>query len=235
MQRVLLTGIMIFLVAGISVAQDYPKVEIFGGYSLLKSGGSDVDDLLNAATQDAPAGATTSKWFKNGFDASFTYNLNRYVGIEAAFQHNSNDMMKFAGVVEQYPGDPVGNDYNAFLVVEDLSFMVGPKFAYRKNEKITPFAHVLFGINRIAVDQSLTINGQDFTHEFATETGIGRFSDVGFGFIAGGGIDVNVCKRIAIRPIQFDYLMGSHSRGTADFKLNGMKLSFGVVVRLGGK
>jgi opacity protein-like surface antigen len=231
MQRVLLAGIMIFLVAGIAVAQDYPKVEIFGGYSLLRSGGSDFDNLLKAATQDAPAGVTTSKWFKNGFDASFTYNLNRSFGIEAAFQRNRNDVMKFANVVEQFPGDPVGNDYNAFLVVEDLSFMVGPKFAYRKNEKITPFAHVLFGMNRVAVDPKLTINGQDFTNEFTTETGIGKSSDAGFGFIAGGGIDLNVSKHFAIRPIQFDYLMGSHS----DFKLHNMKLSFGIVVRLGGK
>lgn len=59
-------------------------------------------------------------------------------------------------------------------------------------------------------------------------------SDTGFGFIAGGGIDLKVHKNIAIRPIQIDYLLGTHENG-ADFNLHNLKLSFGVVFRLGGK
>jgi len=216
-------------------AQDFPKAEIFGGYSLLRMGGSDIDALLDAATLDAPEGVTTSKMFKKGFDASFTYNVNHIFGIEAAFQYNANDIMEFDGTVEQFPGDPVGYAYKANLDASDFSFMVGPRFAYRKVERITPFVHVLLGINRIEVTPSLTIDGEDFTDEFTSETGIGKISDTGFGFIAGGGIDVNVNKTIAIRPIQFDYLLGSHSDNADDFKLHNIKLSFGVVVRLGGK
>jgi hypothetical protein len=37
------------------------------------------------------------------------------------------------------------------------------------------------------------------------------------------------------RPIQFDYLMGRHSRNNADLILHSIKFSFGLVIRLGGK
>jgi len=232
MRRVLLAVMMLFLVAGVASAQDYPKAEIFGGYSLLRIGGSDVDALLDAATLDAPEGVSTSKLFKKGFDASFTYNVNHYFGIEAAFQYNTNDIMEFNGKVEQYPGDPVGYDYDASIDADNYSFLVGPKFAYRKVEAITPFAHVLFGFNHAKVTPSLMIDGDDYTDEFTNETGIGNISDTGFGFAAGGGIDFNVSKSVAIRPIQFDYLMGSHEDS---FKMHNIKLSFGVVIRLGGK
>lgn len=151
MQRVFLAGLMMFLVCGLAGAQDFPKVEIFGGYSLLKAGGSDFNDLLDQATVDGPEGIETSKWFTKGFDASFTYNLNHYFGLEAAIQYNTNDIMKFKGVVEQFPGDPVGFNYDASLNASDFSFMVGPKFAYRKNEWITPFAHALIGVNHISL------------------------------------------------------------------------------------
>ncbi len=235
MQRVLVAGIMIFLIAGVATAQDFPRVEIFGGYSLMRAGGGDVDDLLDAATYRAPEGASTSKMFKRGFDASFAYNVNHYFGIEAAFQYNTNDLMELDAKVEQYPGDPVGYAYKANLNADDYSFMVGPKFAYRKVGGITPFAHVLLGINNVNLTPSFTIDGDDYTDEFTNETGIGKVSDTGFGFIAGGGLDLNVCKSIAVRPIQFDYLMGRHSGSGNDFKMHNIKLSFGVVVRLGGK
>ncbi len=233
MQRVLSAGIMILLVAGIAAAQDFPKVEIFGGYSLMKIGGDDVNDLLDAATLDAPEGVETSKWFKKGFDASVAFNINDYFGIEAAFQYNTNDIMEFDGMVEQYPGDPVGYDYNASIDADNFTFLFGPKFAYRKVEGITPFAHVLFGFNHVKVTPSLKIDGADFTDQFTEETGIGEISDTGFGFLVGGGIDVKVCDAFAIRPIQFDYVMGRHSDSGADFKMHNVKLSFGVVFRLG--
>ena len=44
-----------------------------------------------------------------------------------------------------------------------------------------------------------------------------------------------VYKRIAVRAIQVDYLMGSNLRGSEEFKLHNAKFSFGVVFRLGGK
>jgi hypothetical protein len=70
---------------------------------------------------------------------------------------------------------------------------------------------------------------------FTGETGIGKISDTGLGFIAGGGIDMKVSKTIAARPIQFDYLMGRHSIFGDNSKLHNIKISFGIVFRLGGK
>jgi hypothetical protein len=235
MQRILLTGIMVFLACGITAARDFPKAEIFCGYSVMAARGSYIDNLLGAATLDAPTGTATSKWFKKGFDASFAYNVYPYFGIEAGFQYNANDVMEFTGNVAQHSGDKAGSAYHTYLDTNVLSFMAGPKLAYRKNKQITPYAHVLFGITRVQVTPSLTIDGQNYTGEFTNETGIGKISDVGFGLAAGGGIDIKAHKNIAIRPIQLDYLMGRHLYYGDSSVLHNVKFSFGVVVRLDGE
>ena len=236
MQRVFLAAMMIFLFAGIAGAQDFPKAEIFGGYSLMRLGGENFSGFLDEISgPNAPEGVTTSRWLKKGFDASLTYNLNRYLGIEAAFQYNTGRIMKFRGIVEQYPGDPIGYAYNAHIDANDFSFAVGPKIAYRKARGITPFAHVLVGVNRVKLTPALTVDGENVTDQFREEIGVDKDADTGFGLIAGGGIDLNINKSFAIRPIQFDYLMGNGGSPLSIFKLHNAKLSFGVVVRLGGK
>lgn len=94
---------------------------------------------------------------------------------------------------------------------------------------------MLFGVHRIKLTPALTVDGEDVTSQFSEEIGIARDADTGFGLIAGGGIDLNVHKAFAIRPIQFDYVMGNHGDSGADFTLHNAKLSFGVVIRLGVK
>jgi opacity protein-like surface antigen len=231
MKRVLFAGILISLVVGMAVAQDFPKAELFGGYSLVRISGNDAANLLKAASTDAPTGTTTSRVFKKGFDASFTYNLKSYVGIEIAGQYNTNDVMKFNGKVPQFPGDTVGYNYKASVKMDDFSVMVGPKFAYRKHEKVTPYAHILMGLDRLQITPSLVIDGTDLTSAFTTETGIKNLSSYGFGLIIGGGIDLNINDYFAVRPIQLDFLMGKR----ADFASYNAKISFGVVFRFGTK
>ena len=55
--------------------------------------------------------------------------------------------------------------------------------------------------------------------------------DTGFAAVFGGGIDMNVRKKFAVRLIQADYFLTKH-RGES---WNNMSLSFGVVLRFGGK
>jgi hypothetical protein len=58
--------------------------------------------------------------------------------------------------------------------------------------------------------------------------GIGGFSDSAFTFGAGGGVDIAVNRRLAIRAIQFDW-MGSF----VDILEDNVRLGFGVVVKFG--
>ena len=87
-------------------------------------------------------------------------------------------------------------------------YLVGPRFAARSG-RATLFAHALVGGAR-------------------GNAGIGGFSDSAFALGVGGGVDVDVNRRLAIRAIQFDW-MGSF----VDILEDNVRLGFGVVVKMG--
>lgn len=222
MRHILYVVTVIILTAGVAAAQDFPRTEIFGGYSLLKIGGSDVDALINQFEITAPSevSVTSSRLFKKGFDASVAINANEYFGIEANFLYNRGDLLTAVGTVE-------GQDVDAKITVSDFAFMAGPRFTSRKNERLTPFAHALFGVDHIKLDPSLIVGGTDLSEDLSD---FGA-SDNGFGMAFGGGIDVKVNEVFGIRLIQADYFMAKHEDAT----VNNLILSFGAVISLGGQ
>jgi hypothetical protein len=54
------------------------------------------------------------------------------------------------------------------------------------------------------------------------------FSDSSFAFAGGGGLDINIGDRLALRAFQLDYI-GSF----ADILEDNVRLGFGVVIKLG--
>src|SRR5262245_46786513 len=137
----------------------------------------------------------------NGWNASVTGNVNKWFGVTADFSG--------------YHG---GTSLPNFEEQQKVyTYLVGPKFSLRRN-RVTPFAYALYG-------------GLHFS---STETVFGQrssASDTGSSISLGGGLDVKLNDRIAIRAVQIDYLRASffdevHNRG---------RLSFGVVLRFGKK
>jgi outer membrane protein OmpA-like peptidoglycan-associated protein len=93
--------------------------------------------------------------------------------------------------------------------------MIGPKVMYR-GEHVTPFGEFLFGLARVSPAGFNSANG--------------------FGFATGGGLDLNIAKRVAWRVIQADYIRQQHSLGSGlgvGF-LNGARVQGGLVFMLGG-
>jgi hypothetical protein len=231
MRRILWVGLAIFLITGVAAAQEFPKFEIFGGYSLLN-----VDSyLLNRSfdmlqkTWGAPSANSTSsnKLLNAGFDASFTYNYKSYVGIEGAFQYNTGVIFgaSFWNPAPSYLNP--GVYYEGQDTVKDFAVLGGPRFAYRKSEKVTPFAHVLFGVDRF--------KGSYYFGGTTTES-----TTSGFAYMVGGGIDVKVVKKVAIRLFQIDLVRAKHKLPVSgmtpdDFPLKNLHLSFGAIYRFGGK
>jgi outer membrane immunogenic protein len=85
-----------------------------------------------------------------------------------------------------------------------LTYLFGPRFTYRHFEKWNPYVQFLFGgAYAWSGPASTTQNG------FATA--------------AGGGLDYNLTKRIAIKPIQVEYLMTQLDSP----KLTGVDRNFG--------
>jgi opacity protein-like surface antigen/outer membrane protein OmpA-like peptidoglycan-associated protein len=181
-----------------------PRVELFAGYSYLRAVPTQTDNRL--------------MWM-NGGSASIAFNMNRYLGLVADFGAYTNSKMQFTGA---YTSTVDVDNSN----VAALSYLFGPRLSYRKFDRITPFAQVLFGgvhANKVVLKDctfSCTLLPSEST----------------FALTAGGGLDFRVHHHIAIRIIQAEYLMtrfSSYTTGSTGTQ-NDIRLSSGIVFRFGG-
>jgi hypothetical protein len=106
----------------ISLAQEAPRVEVFGGYSYMRLEDVGIDGLDRDLNGYNVAGAITI--FKKS------------LAIKA-------DVSGHFGNIA-VPGISV--DQNQTL------FLFGPQFSLRKSQRIQPFAHALFGFARVKLD-----------------------------------------------------------------------------------
>jgi hypothetical protein len=134
-----------------------------------------------------------SSFHLNGGAASLTENLNSWFGGRVE--------------INAYQGSVSGVNVSA------QTFTYGPVFAYRRFDKITPFAHVQLGA----------------IHASQGYLGIST-SAFRFAMSSGGGVDVKISHNAAIR-LQGDYLM-TRFLGLRQDNVTG---SVGLVVRLGKK
>lgn len=185
MRRFLIILALLTVLPVAAAAQDTPKVEIFGGYSYLRQ----TDNLIG---EDL-----------HGWNASFTSNITKWMGLAAEFSGHYGDATLTPGLKAD---------------VATHIFAVGPRFAYRGSERVTPFAHVLLGAARSNVT-------------YFVASGRARINESAFALIVGGGLDVKVHDNVAIRLFQADYVL---TRFNSDSQHN-FRASTGLVLRLGDK
>ena len=84
MRKLVFVGVLMLAMSCVAMAQDFPKFEVFGGYSYLRS---DLDSTTsfgiysNSEGTNGKSGATNG----HGFEVAFTYNLNKWFGIKGDF------------------------------------------------------------------------------------------------------------------------------------------------------
>lgn len=166
-----------------ALAQDYPIVDLFAGYS-----------LLPADSQDFPRATS------HGLQAAGTLHLTRWFGVVGDFGvqfSTARDLgPEFAGAVAK---------------TQVREYLVGPRFTSR-SAQADVFVHALFGISQGDAGE-----------------GFSGFSDSGVTFGGGGGVDIHLSRRAALR-VQFD-LIGSF----ADIVEGNSRFAVGGVIRLGGR
>jgi hypothetical protein len=108
----------------------------------------------------------------------------------------------------------------AGIPMNSYQFLFGPRVMWRR-DKVTPFVHAMFGGIRDGVG-STTILG--ITVPAASSTGLGMGM--------GGGLDVNLSDRFALRVPQFDWTP-AHIGGV--WEKNIIRIGIGLVVKAGGK
>jgi hypothetical protein len=159
--------------------------------------------ILNS---DRPVASGRDSFF--GWQGSATGNITRRLGIVADFggqYKNYNNL-----VVQVTPATyPVSADVRAY------EYLFGPQFRLRAS-RATVFAHVLAG----GIHQYAAV--QQFNTGTATVDG--------FAMGVGGGLDISLSRRFAVRIVQFDWLP---SRIQGDWQTDAIRLGFGGVVKLG--
>ncbi|NLT31873.1 MAG: outer membrane beta-barrel protein [Acidobacteria bacterium] len=151
------------------------------------------------------------KVHEKGVTGSVAFNVNPVFGVVADFRYNQNNIVDFT------VSDGL-DSVNGNVKVRNLSLMAGPRFSYRGNERVTPFAHALIGLDHIRLSGEAEGEGE-----------LMRNTNNGLGFALGGGLDVNLSESVAIRLIQADYYLTRHEGDS----MNNMNLAFGVVFRIG--
>ena len=207
MQKLLLSIFFLSLCASVAFAQgqdDYNKVEFYGGYSYARVAPNIKTVIIDGSSFDpcTAAGADIlrpnfqSFFCKrrgfNGFDASITYNFNRYFGIKG----NVTGHYRSEKFVDTF--GPVTDTINDKESV--YNFLVGLQVKdNRKDARFKPFAHALFGA-AVNASRQVQTSAESASDNFTT-----RDKVTSFAMKLGGGIDVRVNRKFDIRLVEVDY------------------------------
>jgi hypothetical protein len=207
-------------------AQDYSKVEIFGGYSYLHfdtngASSSSLNQLCNTVTiGNCPFIFQLHPGF-NGWNAAAQFNLNSWFGITADISGHYGTLVTAKVTSASFQGINLVD----FSVPKqrNYDFLFGPVFSYRK-PRYKPFAHALLGDEHVSF-ASLQL-----------PSNLGTFpappSNNCFVFSLGGGVDVKLSSRLLLRAGEFDYQHVTSSSGSKDYQ-NNLRFSVGIVALLG--
>ncbi len=140
----------------------------------------------------------------------------------STYVSNSQDLHGWNGSASGNINDFLGikGDFSGFYKAENslklrmYTFTVGPQLSYRKNRRVVPFMHALFGV----------------AHAGAGFQGL-SYSNSAFAMNFGGGMDWVVHKNVAIRVIQLDVAVNYLGENSS----TDGRLSAGIVFRFGKK
>jgi hypothetical protein len=147
-------------------AQEIPKYQVFVGPSYAREDLTDIKNI-NGIGWHASLDGTANNWVSAVFDFSGYYSSPKInVGLPAPLPINSSEYL----------------------------YLFGPRFTYRKWERLTPFAESLFGVS----DFRFTASSVGLTN---------AISSTAFAAAIGGGADYTVKSWLAIRLIEADYVL----------------------------
>jgi opacity protein-like surface antigen len=214
MKKIWLSTLLVAALAPAAFAQgedDYNKVEFYGGYSLgrfetnvnsasfTSSGGTQTFSNLCSSATGEMIGPNFQKFFCerrnfNGFDASITYNVTKFVGIKGDFTGH----LKSETFVDKFT--PPGVTQTVSNKERLYNFLGGVQVKNNaKTASLKPFAHALVGMARYTNRQQQTLDlfpQFNFTIEDRMTS---------FAMKLGGGLDIRVSKRVDLRVFEFDY------------------------------
>src|SRR5687767_3194134 len=174
---------------------DYNRLDIYGGFSHTR---------IETQSLDSGGNPTLERTGFNGFNASATGNVSRYVGLKfdvSGHYKSESVSATFGTIIDCFP-----------LSCEDLGIPIPPPTVVgtgniklslynvlggvqlkdnAKETKVKPFAHLLAGVAHARASGD---------GDFAFST-----SESGFAAALGGGLDFRINDRVDFRAVQLDY------------------------------
>lgn len=199
-------ALLLFSVPGFAQEYSYPKLEVFGGLAISSVGLPSIDP-----TSLAP---TTLRQSFLGWQTDVGANITRHLGFVGDFggQYKTID----AGSLLSGTSSGVG------LGMSNYQYLFGPQINMRVS-KINPFFHFLVGADRTSAAVSATDPVTGLTSTAAV-------SSTGLGLGIGGGLDLSVSHRLALRVPQFDWTP-THAGGV--WTNNMVRIGIGLVFKAG--
>jgi hypothetical protein len=202
---------ILFLAIGVSAQdRDFRRAEFFAGYSI---GSASVNFLITLPPPPIFQQRTTHQ----GFNASSVVNLSRYFGIKGDVSGTyKSGRFVFKNVPTGFLSKPT-TTYTTDGKSAIYNFLGGVQVKDNsKNGRVKPFAHAMIG----AAHRSDQTPGQICIFICPSNT-----NETGFAAAFGGGVDVRLKGRIAVRLFQVDYNPVKFSEGTD----NNFRFSTGLV------
>jgi opacity protein-like surface antigen len=209
MKNFVLLAVTVISSYGSVLAQSEKKPEFFAGYSF---------ESINTGVSSSDLTSTTTSLdnrFKlNGFHLSIADYFTRRLGVTADFSaHFDNRSDTFGSTATR-------SKFSLYNITG------GPQLRFPNTGKLTPFVHVLAGIARRNLTETLTDGTTSFTDH-----------NTSFTMNFGGGVDYKLNDRFAWRIAQFDYdpiFLRSRTFNSVTFldrTLNGFRFSAGIVIK----
>jgi outer membrane protein OmpA-like peptidoglycan-associated protein/opacity protein-like surface antigen len=182
-----------------------PKFEWFLGYSFWRA---------------MPTSQSNRMGYLHGGSTSIAFNLNRWMGLVADFGGYDNSKVTLFSPSASRTFDSDGTAY---------TYLFGPRFSYRKYERVTPFFQALIGGTHASSVTIAGCTGDQSCTPLASENSLAAALGLGF--------DVKLTHHIALRLIEGDFLLTNFrdpfATNVQSWQKN-VRLSSGLVFRFGG-
>jgi opacity protein-like surface antigen len=205
---------LLFLIAGSALAQEFPKVETSPGFMYIRTPVS-----FNGVVGGNNVNVSQSFNCAGG-GGTLAYNFTKLLGIAADLGG-----CKYFG--QTIPA-PISNNFSG----SGFTFLFGPRLTFRSSSPFQPFAELNWGGMRI----SLTCNNNSAN----LCPGNPSYSKTAFAMTVGGGFDVKLNKKVALRLVQAEYLYTRFGNDCAltvctfNNNQNSFRLKSGIVIGWGG-
>ena len=133
----------------------------------------------------------------NGFDASATFNFSRYVGVKGNVSAHF-DSQSFSDTFDVGEGQTFTANVNTTERLYQFLAGVQLKDNAREGRAVRPFAHALVGVARQTA--RFRMPASNFSEGFDA-----RANETSFAMKLGGGLDVRLGERVALRLIEVNY------------------------------